>query len=90
MSALRQRVRLEPRHEIFRVERILRSESGSMPKRQNKIINDAWEIARQEAHAALPRILSPVQIRLLPGNANMLYRAAEPLTMIRYFSTAAC
>ena len=38
MSALRQLVRLEPRHEIFRVERILRSESGSMPKRQNKII----------------------------------------------------
>src|SRR5438874_12833601 len=38
MSALRQRVRLEPRHEVFRVERILRSESGSMPKRQNKII----------------------------------------------------
>jgi len=59
-------------------------------KRQNTLINDAWEIARQEAQTTLPKILSPVQLKLLPGNARLLYNAKEPLTQIRYFSTAAC
>jgi hypothetical protein len=65
-------------------------DTPGLVKRQKTIIDDAWEIARQEAHTTLPKILSPVQLRLLPGNANMLYRAPEPLTTIRYFSTAAC
>ncbi|HTE44862.1 MAG TPA: hypothetical protein VK636_06430, partial [Gemmatimonadaceae bacterium] len=64
--------------------------SSDLVKRQNTVINDGWEIARQEAHTTLPKILSPTQLKLLPGNAGMLQRAPQPLTGIRYFSTAAC
>jgi hypothetical protein len=63
---------------------------SDLVKRQNKLINDAWEIARQEAQRTLPTILSPVQLKLLPGNSRFLFNAKEPITQVRFFSTAAC
>ncbi|HWJ16958.1 MAG TPA: hypothetical protein VNS10_24670, partial [Gemmatimonadaceae bacterium] len=65
-------------------------DAADLLKRQNKLILDAWEIARQEARTVLPRILTPVQLRLLPSWANTLYRAENPITGMRYFSTGAC
>src|SRR3974377_1802666 len=38
MPVLHRAPQLEPRHEIFRVERILRPEADGMSKRRNKII----------------------------------------------------
>lgn len=67
-----------------------RFNSVDLVKRQNKMINDGWELARQEAHKSLPIILSPIQLGLLPGNARMLYNAKEPVTGVRYFTSNAC
>ena len=67
-----------------------RFNSDDLLKRQKDVINAGWEIARQEAHATLPRILTPLQLGLLPGNARTLYTAREPLTGIRYFTSSAC
>lgn len=67
-----------------------RFSSTDLLKRQNKVINDGWEIARQDAQRVLPTILTPMQLKLLPGNAGTLFNAKEPLTGIRYFSTNAC
>ena len=67
-----------------------RFNSVDLVKRQNKMINDGWELARQEAHKSLPVILSPIQLGLLPGNARMLYNAKEPVTGVRYFTSNAC
>jgi hypothetical protein len=67
-----------------------RFNSSDLVKRQNEVINAGWEIARQEAHKTLPLILTPLQLTMLPGNSRTLFTAKEPLTGIRYFSTAAC
>lgn len=67
-----------------------RFNSVDLVKRQNRMINDGWELGRQEAQRTLPKILSPIQLGLLPGNARMLYNAKEPVTGVRYFSTNAC
>ncbi|HTI64954.1 MAG TPA: hypothetical protein VL524_15620, partial [Gemmatimonadaceae bacterium] len=58
--------------------------------RQHRLIDEAWEIARQEAHTTLPKILSPVQLKLLPGNAAFIYRADKPITGVRFFGTGRC
>jgi len=65
-------------------------EVADLVKRQNKLINDAWEIARQETHTELPKILTPIQLKLLPGNAGFLFKAESPITGVRYFSSASC
>ncbi len=67
-----------------------RFDSADIVKRQNQLILDAWELARQEARTVLPRILTPVQLQLLPSWPNTLYRADKPITGIRYFSSAGC
>ncbi|CAN5329480.1 hypothetical protein BH23GEM2_BH23GEM2_19330 [soil metagenome] len=47
-------------------------------RRQERGIDDAWELSRLEAKA-LDRILSPIQLRLLPWPSNLLYHAREPV-----------
>jgi hypothetical protein len=44
-------------------------------QRQEQTIDDGWEIARLDVHAQLPKILSPVQLAILPGTAGRLFRA---------------
>jgi hypothetical protein len=63
---------------------------ADLVKRQTKLVDDAWEIARQEARTTLPKVLTPVQLKLLPGNSSFIYRAEKPITNIRFFSTAGC
>jgi hypothetical protein len=63
---------------------------SDLVERQHKLIDDAWEIARQEAHTTLPKILSPVQLKLLPGNAAFIYRSDKPITGVRFFGTGRC
>ena len=63
---------------------------ADLVKRQNKLVDDAWEMARQEARTTLPKVLTPVQLELLPGNSAFIYRAEKPITNIRSFSTASC
>jgi hypothetical protein len=45
--------------------------------RQEAAIAQAWELSRLDVREQLPQILSPIQLRLLPGIASVLLRAAE-------------
>lgn len=54
-------------------------------KRQEAAVDAAWELSRQDVQAALPRVLSPTQLRLLPWPAEMLYKAKEPMKGMRVF-----
>lgn len=47
--------------------------------RQEKATDAAWELARTDVQRELPRVLSPVQLKLLPGIVNMLYTARQPV-----------
>lgn len=47
--------------------------------RQEKATDDAWEMARTDVQRELPHVLSPVQLKLLPGMVNMLYTARQPV-----------
>jgi len=62
---------------------------SDLVKRQGKVIQEGWDIAQAEAHATLPKILTPIQLRLLPGNAAFIYKSDKPIPN-RYFSTAPC
>lgn len=63
---------------------------SELVNQQHKLIDDAWEIARQEARTTLPKILSPVQLKLLPGNAGFIYHSEKPITGVRFFGTGRC
>jgi hypothetical protein len=47
--------------------------------RQEATIAAGWEITRLDVREWLPRILSPIQLRILPGYAPALLRATEPI-----------
>jgi hypothetical protein len=59
--------------------------SAEALKRETDAIVKGWAIAWQEMHEVLPRILSPLQLQMLPGNAGSLYRAKEAPTHNRFF-----
>lgn len=63
---------------------------ADLVKRQNKLVDNAWEKARQEARTTLPQVLTPAQLKLLPGNSSFIYRAENPITNVQFFSTASC
>jgi hypothetical protein len=63
---------------------------ADLVKQQVAATDDAWEIARVEAHTTLPKILTPTQLKILPGNSSTMYNAKEPIKGIRYFSTLSC
>lgn len=44
-------------------------------QRQEATIDQAWEMGRIELQAELPKVLSPVQIQILPGMAATFYKA---------------
>jgi hypothetical protein len=49
-------------------------------KYQEAAFDKAWEISRLEAREHFPKILSRIQLNLLPGWAYTMYHAKEPMT----------
>jgi hypothetical protein len=49
-------------------------------RRQEGAIAAAREITRLHVRASLGDILTPVQLRLMPGSVRQMYRSSEPLT----------
>jgi len=45
----------------------------------DKTIGDVWEIARQDVHSTLPKVLDAVQLSTLSGWAGQLWRAGTPI-----------
>jgi hypothetical protein len=60
-------------------------DSPATLQRHVAAVDAAWKMAWQEAHEVLPTILTPLQLRMLPGLAGTFYRAKEPLKGGRYF-----
>jgi len=56
-------------------------------KRQEAATDSAWEASRLDVRASLPRILNPVQLRILPWPAVMLFRATKPLHVRVFMSS---
>jgi hypothetical protein len=44
-------------------------------QRQEATIDQVWEMGRIELQAELPKVLSPVQLHILPGNSAWFYNA---------------
>jgi len=63
---------------------------ADLVKQQVAATDEAWDIARLEAQTTLPKILTPTQLKILPGNSNTMYNAKEPIRGIRFFSTLGC
>jgi hypothetical protein len=59
--------------------------SAETLRRHVEAVDGAWRIAWEEAHSVLPKILTPIQLRMLPGYAGIFYRAKEPIKGGRYF-----
>ena len=55
-------------------------------ERQEKTIDAAWELSRQDLQRTLPRILSPAQLRVLPNPANFLFEARKPVQVRMFFT----
>jgi hypothetical protein len=66
-----------------------RYDVSDLVKRQAKVIQDAWDMARFESQTTLPKILTPIQLKLLPGWTGTLYRSDKPI-LSRFFSSATC
>lgn len=48
---------------------------AELTKRQNAVADTVWGIARADVKAIIPTILTPIQIKLMPGQAATLYFA---------------
>lgn len=59
--------------------------SADALKHQEAAVDAGWEIARLDVQRTLPKILSPIQLRMLPGFADMLMKAKEKIG-IRVFA----
>jgi hypothetical protein len=53
-------------------------------KRQEETIDAAWEFGRQHVQKSLGAILSPIQLRLLPWVAKLLYTSKKPVHVRLY------
>ena len=51
--------------------------SAEALKKQEATVDEAWEISRLDVQHTLPRILSPLQIKLLPWEAALLFKAKQ-------------
>jgi Carboxypeptidase regulatory-like domain len=54
-------------------------------KRMEEITDVAWEMTRVDVKTSLPKILNPLQLKLLPGTAGYLYRLKGRVSMRTYF-----
>jgi hypothetical protein len=59
-------------------------------KEQSDATDAAWDIARDEAQTTLPKVLTPVQLKILPGNSKFIFESKEPIRKVRFFSTLSC
>src|SRR5262245_25384732 len=57
---------------------------------QTDVTDAAWDIARTEAQTTLPKVLTPVQLKILPGNSRFIFESKEPIRGTRFFSSLAC
>ncbi|MGI8545755.1 MAG: hypothetical protein ACR2M1_00235 [Gemmatimonadaceae bacterium] len=55
-------------------------------KRQEQTIDDVWEMSRIDVQRTLPSILSPVQLKLLPGYASTLYTSKTKVKIRMFMS----
>lgn len=62
----------------------------NVTKEQVDVTNAAWDIAREEAQTTLPKVLTPVQLKILPGNSRFIFESKEPIRGVRFFSSASC
>ena len=46
-------------------------------KKQEAAVDQGWEVSRLDVQRTLPRILSPIQLKLLPWESAMLFKAKE-------------
>ncbi len=53
--------------------------------RQESTIDEAWELGRMHVQTNLPKVLSPVQLRILPGWSRSFYNS-KSMKGTRYFS----
>ena len=60
-------------------------DASAVLKRQESTIDAAWELTRLDVRRTLPGLLNPVQLKLLPWPASMLYQAREQLK-VRVFA----
>jgi len=58
--------------------------SAEALKRQEAAVDEGWEVSRLDVQRTLPKILSPIQLKLLPGIPEMLFKAKEKI-QIRMF-----
>jgi hypothetical protein len=61
-----------------------------LTQRQTEVTDAAWDIARTEAQTTLPKVMTPVQLKLLPGNSRFIFESKEPIRGVRFFSSLAC
>lgn len=54
-------------------------------KKQEAAVDEGWEISRLDVQRTLPKILSPIQLKLLPGIPALLFKAKEKVS-IRMFT----
>jgi len=65
-------------------------DTKALAKEQTEATDEAWDIAREDAQTTLPKILTPTQLTILPGNSRFIYESKEPIRGTRYFSTLSC
>jgi hypothetical protein len=61
-----------------------------LTKQQVDATNVAWDIAREEAKTTLAKVLTPTQLKILPGNSKFIFESKDPIRNARFFTTASC
>ena len=56
-----------------------RYEFGTVSKRTDDVIDDAWEVTRLDIQDNFPRILTPMQLSILNGSARQIFIATRRL-----------
>jgi hypothetical protein len=61
-------------------------DGAAVLKYQESSVDAGWDLTRADVQEHFPEILSPIQLRLLPGWAGAYFKATAPMTGYRYFS----
>lgn len=62
-----------------------RFDAADVVKRQEAVIDQVWDMGRPEMQTVLPKILTPLQLKMLPWPAEMFFKAKEPIKGVRMF-----
>jgi hypothetical protein len=63
---------------------------SELTKQQVDATNVAWDIAREDAQSTLAKVLTPVQLKILPGNSKFVFESKDPIRNVRFFSSLSC